>query len=62
MARDRVQQRGQHVMEYAILIAVVATALTAMVVYVRRSVQANTKNLEQELNAGVDDASIKVKE
>ena len=49
-------ERGQHTLEYAVLIAVVATALMAMTVYIRRSVQAHMRNVEQELNAAVEEA------
>ena len=38
-------------MEYALFIAVVAAALSAMSVYVRRAVQANLKVLEGQVNA-----------
>lgn len=44
-------RKGQSTLEYAILIAVVASALVAMHTYVRRAMQANVKNLELELNA-----------
>ena len=42
--------RGQSTLEYAVFIAVVAAALGAMNVYVRRSVQANLKVLEDQVN------------
>lgn len=45
------RQAGQSTMEYVFLVAVVAGALIAMHTYVRRSMQANLKNLEEELNA-----------
>lgn len=38
-------------MEYAVFIAVVAAALITMQLYVRRSIQANLKSLEDRLNA-----------
>ena len=38
-------------MEYAIFISVVAAALIAMSDYVRRSVQANLKATEDQINA-----------
>ena len=44
-------KRGQSTLEYAVLIAVVSAALLAMGTYVRRAVQANVKNVEEELNA-----------
>ena len=42
---------GQSILEYAVLIAVVAAALLAMNVYIRRSVQGNLKALEDQINA-----------
>ena len=46
-----VKARGQSTIEYAIFIAVVASALTAMGVYVRRAIQANLKVVEDSINA-----------
>lgn len=43
--------KGQSTIEYALLIAIVAAALIAMNVYVRRSVQANLKTVEEQINA-----------
>ncbi|GEM_PF-5979492 len=43
--------RGSATMEYAVLISVVAAALTAMGVYVQRSIQAQFKKTEQRMNA-----------
>ena len=45
------RERAQSTMEYAIFVAVVAAALSAMTVYVRRSIQANLKTLENQINA-----------
>jgi hypothetical protein len=42
---------GQSVLEYAMVIMVVAAAIMAMHVYVQRSVQANLKMLEERVNA-----------
>ncbi len=47
----RVQRTGQSVLEYAVLIAAVAAALIAMQLYVRRSIQANLKTVENQINA-----------
>ena len=44
------RQGGQSTMEYALFIAAVAAALLAMNLYVRRSVQANLKALEDHIN------------
>ena len=42
---------GQAVLEYAVFIAVVAAALITMSTYVRRSIQANLKGVEDQINA-----------
>ncbi len=44
-------RNGQSTLEYAVFIAVVSAAVGAMAVYVRRSVQANLNQLEQQINA-----------
>jgi len=44
-------RRAQSTLEYAVFTAVVAAALVAMNVYVRRSIQANLKQLEGQINA-----------
>lgn len=51
--RPRSHTRGQAALDYAVFIAVVAAALIAMQVYVRRSIQANLKVLEDQINADV---------
>ena len=43
--------RGQSTLEYAVFTAVVSAALIAMTLYVRRSIQANLKVLEDQINA-----------
>ncbi len=43
--------RGQSTLEYAVFSAVVAAALVGMQLYVRRSIQANLKMLEEHINA-----------
>lgn len=45
-------KRAQSVVEYALLIAVVALAFTAMHIYAQRAVQANFKMIENRVNAG----------
>ena len=45
------KRRGQSTLEYALIIAVVVAALTAMSVYVQHSVQANLKVIEDQINA-----------
>ena len=43
--------QGQASLDYALFIAVVAAALIAMQIYVRRSIQANLRMLEDQINA-----------
>ena len=43
--------RGQSTLEYAVFTGVVAAALVAMNVYVRRAIQANLKQVEDHINA-----------
>ena len=45
-------ESGQSTLEYALFIGVVAAALVTMHVYVRRSIQANLKVLQDQVNAG----------
>jgi len=47
-------KKAQSIIEYAILIAVVAAAFVAMHIYMQRAVQANFKVIEEEVNAGLD--------
>ena len=44
-------RRGQSVIEYALLIAIVAAAFLAMQLYMQRAVQANFKLVEDQINA-----------
>ena len=44
-------RKGQSTLEYALLVAVVAAAFVAMRVYVQRSVQAQFKVIENQINA-----------
>ena len=50
--RTRILNRpsGQSILEYALVTAVVAAALTAMTTYVRRAVQANLQAVQDRLN------------
>ena len=43
--------KAQSTLEYALFIAVVAAALAAMNTYIRRSIQANLKVVEDRVNA-----------
>lgn len=45
------RKRGQSIIEYGVLIGIVAAALMAMSVYVQRAVQANVKMIENQINA-----------
>ena len=49
MTRQKI--KAQTVIEYAILISVVAIAFVAMKTYVERSVNANIKLIEEQINA-----------
>ena len=46
------KKKAQSILEYALIIAVVVAALGAMSVYVQRSVQANLKLIEDQINTG----------
>jgi len=46
-------RRAQSTLEYSILIAIVAAAIITMRTYVQRSVQANIKTIEQQINAEI---------
>ncbi|MEW6170043.1 MAG: hypothetical protein AB1472_00535 [Candidatus Omnitrophota bacterium] len=43
--------KAQSTLEYAVLIAIIAAAFLAMRTYVQRSVQANLKAVEEQINA-----------
>lgn len=47
----RINHHAQTTLEYAVLIAIVAAACAAMTTYVYRSVQANLKVVEGQINA-----------
>ncbi|MFC1708472.1 hypothetical protein ACFL2J_00230 [Candidatus Omnitrophota bacterium] len=57
MARKR-SSRAQSILEYAVLISVVATALMTMSLYVRRGIQSNLKTLEYQINAEATGSTI----
>ena len=58
MRRQRITGRcGQSLVEYAVLTGVVAAAVVGMNVYVMRGVNANLQNLQEEINASVDDTN-----
>ena len=47
-------KRGQSTLEYTLIIAVAVAALVAMSTYVQRSVQANLKTIEEQINTEPD--------
>ena len=44
----RINKKGQNIIEYAIVVALVSAAMIAMSTYVFRSVQATQKMVEEE--------------
>ncbi|MFC1675086.1 hypothetical protein ACFL1K_04305 [Candidatus Omnitrophota bacterium] len=46
-------RRAQSTLEYTLIIAVVAAAIMTMTVYVQRSINANLKTIEDQVNAEV---------
>lgn len=44
-------RKAQSIIEYALLIAIVAAAFLGMRVYMQRAVQANLKMIENQINA-----------
>ena len=54
-------REGQSIVEYTILIIIVATALAAMSIYITRSVNARLKTAQDELNnSGIGGAGVGV--
>jgi len=43
-------KKGQNTLEYTVIVSVVAAALLAMSLYVRRAIQANLKILQDQVN------------
>lgn len=43
-------RKGQSIIEYSILILIIAAAVMAMRIYVQRAVQANLKTIEENIN------------
>jgi len=50
MKKRRNKIKGQNVIEYVLLIIVVATVFIAMNLYIRRAVNARLHNMELEIN------------
>jgi len=47
------KQKGQSIIEYALLISIIAAAFIAMQTYMMRSVQGRLKQVEDEINQPV---------
>ena len=45
-----IAKKGQSVLEYTLLIIIIAAALTAMTTYIMRSMNARVKQAQDELN------------
>ena len=54
MIKRKNNNKAQAVIEYAILIGIVAIAFVTMKTYVERSVNANIKLIEEQMNAEPD--------
>ena len=54
MIKQKNNNKAQAVIEYAILIGIVAIAFVTMKTYVERSVNANIKLIEEQINAEPD--------
>lgn len=48
-------KRGQSMLEYAVLVAAVTSALVLMSDYIRKSFNAHAKVIEEELNGATDE-------
>ena len=55
MRHGRFSARGQSLVEYAVLVAAVASAMIVMSDYVRRAFNAHVEMVEQELNGATVD-------
>lgn len=51
MRTNKSFKTGQSIVEYALLISIVVAAIAAMSLYVQRSVQANVRVIEKQINA-----------
>lgn len=49
-------RKAQNVLEYTLLIIIVAAALAVMVTYIQRSMNARLKQVQDELNYHSDDS------
>ena len=48
-------RRGQSILEYAVLVAAVTSALVLMSDYIRKAFNAHAKAIEEELNGATDE-------
>ena len=48
----KAKRKAQSILEYALIISAVVAALSAMNIYVQRSIQANLKLIENQINVG----------
>ena len=53
--RGAMTRRGQSLLEYAVLIVAVVSALVVMSDYVRRAFNAHAEAIEEELNGATED-------
>ncbi len=53
--RHRAWRTDQSMLEYAVLVAAVATAVVVMSDYVRRAFNAHAESIEEELNGATED-------
>ena len=51
---NRLNRRGQSIIEYAVLVAAVTAALVVMSDYVRRAFNAHAEAIEEELNGATE--------
>ncbi len=57
LASSQGSQRGQSMLEYAVLVGAVASALVLMSNYVRQAFNAHAQVIEEELNGATDENS-----
>ena len=57
MSSPRMSHRGQSLLEYAVLVAAVTSALVIMSDYIRRAFNAHAEAIEEELNGATEDTT-----
>jgi Flp pilus assembly pilin Flp len=50
MRLNRINRKGQNVIEYAVVVAIIGSAMLAMSTYVYRSVQATQQMIQKRFN------------